>query len=180
MRILGLILLLVVVCSASHGGNFRVDCNGLQMGQYLCPDPRLDQIDPKTQQFYGCTKENSAKVWCSAVEGIVCGETGNTSFTKEVSCKWTNGYHFDTALLLSIFLGMFGIDRFYLGYPAIGLMKFCTLGFMFIGQLVDIILIATQAVGPADNSSYIIAYYGAGISVVKSNNWTYRLPQDDW
>ena len=69
------------------------------------------------------------------------------------SCNWTNGYHFDTALLLSVFLGMFGADRFllvfktliniiksfvrfYLGYPAIGLLKFSTLGFFFIGHLV--------------------------------------------
>ena len=63
----------------------------------------------------------------------------------EVDCTWTNDYHFDTALLLSIFLGMFGADRFYLGYPAIGLLKFSTLGFFFIGHLVDIILIATQS-----------------------------------
>jgi len=83
-------------------------------------------------------------------------------------------------LLLSIFLGMFGADRFYLGYPAIGLLKFCTLGFMFLGQLVDIILIATQVVGPADGSYYVIPYYGAGIEVVRSNNWTFRLQQQDW
>jgi len=83
-------------------------------------------------------------------------------------------------LLLSIFLGMFGADRFYLGYPAIGLLKFCTLGFMFLGQLVDIILIATQVVGPADGSYYVIPYYGAGIEVVRSNNWTFKPQQQDW
>lgn len=83
-----------------------------------------------------------------------------------------NGYHFDTALLLSIFLGMFGIDRFYLGYPAIGLLKFCTFGFMFLGQLVDVILIATQMVGPADGSAYIISYYGPVLSVIRRDNTT--------
>lgn len=54
------------------------------------------------------------------------------------------------------------------------------MGFMFLGQLVDIILIATQVVGPADGSYYIIPYYGAGIQMVRSDNWTYRVPQDDW
>jgi TM2 domain-containing membrane protein YozV len=53
---------------------------------------------------------------------------------------YRNGKHFDVALILSIFLGMFGIDRFYLGYPAIGCFKLFTLGFMFLGQLIDVIL----------------------------------------
>lgn len=97
-----------------------------------------------------------------------------------VNFFYRNGYSFETALLLSVFLGMFGADRFYLGYPAIGLLKFCTLGFMFLGQLVDIILIATQVVGPADGSYYVIPYYGAGIEVVRSNNWTYKPLQQDW
>lgn len=73
---------------------------------------------------------------------------------------------------MSIFLGMFGIDRFYLGYPAIGLLKFCTFGFMFLGQLVDVILIATQMVGPADGSAYIISYYGPVLSVIQRDNTT--------
>lgn len=75
---------------------------------------------------------------------------------------------------------MFGVDRFYLGYPAIALAKFCTLGFMFLGQLIDIILIATQVVGPADGSAYVIPYYGPAVEVLRSNNYTYRLKQDDW
>uniref|UniRef100_A0A182PQE9 Facilitated trehalose transporter Tret1 n=1 Tax=Anopheles epiroticus TaxID=199890 RepID=A0A182PQE9_9DIPT len=171
------LMLLLLIPTSSE---VEIDCNSLRMGQFICPDPALRQIDPKTQQLRGCTPENKARVWCIAAEGIVCSETKNTSFTREMPCKWTNGYHFDTALLLSVFLGMFGADRFYLGYPAIGLLKFCTLGFMFLGQLVDVILIATQVVGPADGSAYIIPYYGPVITVVRSDNWTYRLPQDNW
>lgn len=65
---------------------------------------------------------------------------------KVLKCSnfFRNGYSLEIALLLSVFLGMFGLDRFYLGYPGIGLAKLCTLGFMFLGQLLDIILIAAQ------------------------------------
>lgn len=90
-----------------------------------------------------------------------------------------NGYSFETSLLLSIFLGMFGADRFYLGYPALGFLKLSTLGFLFLGQFADVILIATQIVGPADGSHYVMPYYGAGIHIVTSNNFTFRVPQYD-
>lgn len=83
-------------------------------------------------------------------------------------------------MLLSIFLGMFGADRFYLGYPGIGLLKLSTLGFLFLGQFCDIILIATQIVGPADGSHYVMPYYGAAIHIIKSDDDTYKVPQPDW
>nr|CAD7440897.1 unnamed protein product [Timema bartmani] len=174
---------LVFIVYLQNTVGYKVDCSStLRMGQYICPDPAPNYtfIDPKTQQPEGCTKENKAKVRCLAAEGITCKETNSSTFYLEVPCKWTNGYSFETAMLLSIFLGMFGADRFYLGYPAIGLLKFCTLGCSFLGQLLDIILIATQVVGPSDGSYYIIPYYGAGIEVIRSNNETYKLPQDDW
>lgn len=49
-----------------------------------------------------------------------------------------------TALLLSIFLGVLGIDRFYLGYTGWGILKLLTGGACGIWSLLDSILIATN------------------------------------
>ncbi|XP_076762883.1 TM2 domain-containing protein 1 biscotti [Xylocopa sonorina] len=174
-----LLILLTIPLSNAVDRTYEIDCSNLRMGQYICPHPDYDFIDPKTQQPKGCTKENKAKVLCLAADGLICAETKNNTFKKDIPCKWTNGYSFETSLLLSIFLGMFGADRFYLGYPALGLLKLSTLGFLFLGQFADVILIATQIVGPADGSHYVMPYYGAGIHIITINNFTYRVPQYD-
>lgn len=33
-----------------------VDCSTLRLGQYICPDPSINPIDPETQQYRGCLK----------------------------------------------------------------------------------------------------------------------------
>lgn len=37
-----------------------------------------------------------------------------------------------------------------------------------------------QVVGPADGSAFVMPYYGARITVIRSDNETYLLPQEDW
>jgi TM2 domain-containing membrane protein YozV len=57
---------------------------------------------------------------------------------------------FLTALLLSILVGWLGVDRFYLGYIGLGVLKLLTLGGCFVWWIIDIILIATKGLKDAD------------------------------
>lgn len=50
------------------------------------------------------------------------------------------------ALLLSIFLGGLGFDRFYMGKIGTGILKLVTFGGLGIWWLVDILLIATNSI----------------------------------
>ncbi|XP_075997705.1 TM2 domain-containing protein 1 isoform X1 [Genypterus blacodes] len=157
-------------------------CDNLRLGQYLCKDPKIDEA---TQEPETCRDTTAWAVECLPAPNISCRLFNGTEFkfsgeevgfNKTIPCRNVSGYSYKVAVALSLFLGWLGADRFYLGYPALGLLKFCTVGFCGIGTLIDFILIAMQIVGPADGSNYIVDYYGARLTRLSITNQTYRKP----
>lgn len=59
------------------------------------------------------------------------------------------------AILLAFFLGGLGIDRFYLGYTGMGVLKLLTGGVFGILWLIDFIRIITGGLRPRDGSDWV-------------------------
>lgn len=57
-----------------------------------------------------------------------------------------------TANILSVLVGSLGVDRFYLGYTGLGILKLLTCGGLGIWTLIDLIRICTGSLKAADGS----------------------------
>ncbi|KAF8924635.1 hypothetical protein CPC16_001134 [Podila verticillata] len=77
-----------------------------------------------------------------------------TAVTKPHQCESDRSY--PLAILLSIFLGYVGVDRFYLGYVISALLKLVTGGGLGIWYIIDIVLIAIGGL-PDHNGCSLIA-----------------------
>lgn len=89
---------------------------------------------------------------CTVRPDVLC--FGKRKFYKNRVCHWTNGYSWRTTMLLSITLGGFGVDRFYLGHWKEGIGKLFSFGGLGVWTLIDVILIALGYVTPSDGSLY--------------------------
>ena len=57
-----------------------------------------------------------------------------------------------TAIILSVLVGSLGVDRFYLGYTGLGILKLLPCGGLGIWTLIDLIRICTGSLKAADGS----------------------------
>lgn len=101
-----------------------------------------------------CSESRRVGVVCRAMAGVRC--EGERQFVRPMPCRYVTGSRFDVAMGLSVFLGIFGIDRCYLGYPVAGAIKLFTLGGAFILAMMDVVLLATGWLQPADGSDFLL------------------------
>ena len=119
--------------TASSGEAFHVSQNGYKFGPYSIPElqnmARAGQLKPHTEVH----------------------RTTDGQLFPARDIPWLfSDKDWTVALLLSVFLGVFGIDRFYLGHVWLGLAKFFTIGGLGLWALADVVVIGLRMVRDAD------------------------------
>ncbi|OQV11804.1 putative TM2 domain-containing protein 3 [Hypsibius exemplaris] len=90
---------------------------------------------------------------CTVNHDVVC--LGHRTFYKMDKCNFSSGYRWSTAMLLSVTVGGFGGDRFYLGHWKEGVGKLFSFGGLGVWTIMDILLIGIGYIRPEDGSLYI-------------------------
>lgn len=136
-----------------------VDCIGEKefTREFICRYCyQTDHWEHKCIQKGNCNAVASPRYYyttnCTVRSDILC--LGKRRFLKNLPCNWTGGYRWSTALALSVTLGGFGADRFYLGHWQEGIGKLFSFGGLGVWTLIDVVLIAIHYLGPADGSLY--------------------------
>ncbi|XP_035714545.1 TM2 domain-containing protein almondex isoform X2 [Folsomia candida] len=147
---------ITISCKVKNG----VECKGSKefkrhmICQYCYQTPMWQQI---CNSMKGCNSvgppPNSFPANCTVSPEVIC--LGSRWFSRNMPCKWKNGYRWSTTFVLSVTLGGFGADRFYLGRWQEGIGKLFSFGGLGVWTIIDIILIGVRYLGPADGSLYV-------------------------
>lgn len=145
---------LLVNCSALY----QVECQGSRwfwhpMNCRYCY--QTERWQQKCVQKSNCNSVNGQyyKTNCTVHPNVFC--LGNRFFSRNIKCNWTQGYRWSTAVVISLTLGGFGADRFYLGHWQEGIGKLFSFGGLGVWTIIDVVLISLHYLGPADGSLYI-------------------------
>lgn len=138
-------------------GNWRSKTNYLNEFKYLAPGARPQDaiLNSCAQTDIPATQQCSGRGYCKAFSKN--GATAQQIPGKPLAfcmcdAEWadpectTRRKSQTTAWFLSVFLGPFGADYFYLGFPLWGLGKLCTLGGLGTWWLVDVVRISAGPV----------------------------------
>lgn len=137
-----------IQCSGKRTFTVEFDCSYC----YLLPKSKYT-CGPRSNCSSTASPQERVIVNCTVHSNVHC--FGKRTFRKSFACNWTSGTRWSTAFLLSITLGGFGADRFYLGQWEEGLGKFFSFGGLGVWTLVDIVLVGIGYITPADGSLYI-------------------------
>ena len=112
--------------SIDPGERFYINVQGQEQGPYSVAELRQMLANKQIQQSDVARPDREGATWfpVTQIPGLVSEKS------------WV------TALLLSFFLGGLGVDRFYLGYTGLGILKLVTCGGVGIWALIDFIRIA--------------------------------------
>ncbi|XP_041370530.1 TM2 domain-containing protein CG11103-like [Gigantopelta aegis] len=141
-----------------------VNCSYLPLEFLNCSEPEDLKGNTTERKIlgYGCTEWGNERyeevqktsVWCTVLPGIEC--YGNRTFLKDgFPCIRYNGHYFVTTLMYSVLLGFLGMDRFCLGHTGTAVGKLLTIGGVGIWWIIDVILLVTGMLKPADDSNWV-------------------------
>ncbi|XP_003387108.1 PREDICTED: TM2 domain-containing protein almondex-like [Amphimedon queenslandica] len=90
---------------------------------------------------------------CTALDTEYC--IPPRAFQKRLPCNYSTGKKWGVAFILSVTLGGFGADRFYLEQYGSAVGKLLSFGGLGVWSIIDVILVATGYLTPANGSAFI-------------------------
>jgi hypothetical protein len=136
-----------------------IPCSLLGRDFRICSSHGLDKFRPEFPDLPeselvgdGCARHYESmnrfgRAVCRPLKGVVC--LGAQSWiVDDHRCFADGSVSHITVLVTSFFFGVFGVDRYILGYAMLGTLKLLTLGGVGVWWIVDLILIAVGSLDP--------------------------------